>query len=322
MPGSGDIIIAANGQRVVRIVFAATGSIATFAGRGTAGSTGDGGLAAFAELKVPDGLGVLSDGSVLIADTASNRVRVVWPNNTIDTWLGNGTAASLGDSLHRSQALVNRPWKVSVHPITDDVFVTQVDTNRIRRIDGSTGLVSLFVGPPGSNATIELLMVEPHDVTAVPGTTDVFVVSATAGSRVFLINAASRTAMLVGGTGATSGFNGNNIAAIFAAIPRVSGILFHAASRSVLVADHGNNQLRAFPIGGNISTLAGSGIGSIFLNGPSGLAWHPSNSIVVSDYKGNRVQAISAGCLPTPAPVRLLLPELSTPLRFATCNVF
>lgn len=286
-------------------MFAATGSIATFAGRGTAGSTGDGGLAAFAELKMPDGLGMLSDGSVLIADTASHRVRVVWPNNTIDTWMGNGSPSSLGDALHRSLALLNRPWKLSVHPTTDVVFVTEFNSGRIRRVDGQTGIVSLFVGPPGSNATVELAISEPHDVTAVPGTTDAFVVSASGTGRIFYINAASRTAMLIAGTGSSSGFNGNNIAAILATVPRASGVLFHAASQSVLVADNGNGLLRAFSIGANISTLAGSGIGSIYLSAPSGLAWHPSNSIVVSEYSRNRVQVVSEGCLPTFTPVRL-----------------
>lgn len=303
---SGDILIASSTHRVVRIVFAATGTIATFAGRGTAGHSGDGSLAAAAEMRSPDGIVILSDSSVLIADTGSHRVRIVYPNNTIDTWMGNGTAASTGDGLpvHRSQASVNRPWKMTANRNTGDVFIAEYDTGRIRRVHGGSGIVSLLVGPPGSNATVALPLAQPHDVVPLPGSSDAFIVSASSDSRVFLINTASRTAMLVAGTGRTSGFDGNNVAAVTATVALSSGVLFHSASRSVLVADYVNGLLRAFPIGGNISTIAGDGTNGITVfGGPSGLAWLSSGGVLISEYSGNRIRAVSPACLPVTAPV-------------------
>lgn len=250
-------------------------------------------------MRIPDGVVILNDSSVLIADSSSYRVRIVWPNNTIGTWFGNGTAVTSGDGLYRTQATSNRPWKLTANRETGDVFIAERDSGRIRRVDGRTGIVSTVVGPTGSNATVELDILQPHDLVAVPGTTDSFVLSASASSRVFLINTASRTALLLAGTGSSSGFSGNDVPAATSRLPLVSGLLFHSASRTVLAADYANSLLRAFTIGGNVNTVAGNGTGGIFFNGTSALTWHPSGGIILSEYVGNRVRFIAASCLPT-----------------------
>jgi len=51
--------------------------IYTIAGDGTAGYSGDGGLATAAELDGPQGVSVDAAGNVLIADSGNNRIRVV-----------------------------------------------------------------------------------------------------------------------------------------------------------------------------------------------------------------------------------------------------
>lgn len=303
IPGSGDIVIASQAQHVVRIVIAATGGIATFAGSGVFANSGDGGSAAAASMRSPNGLVALSDSSVLVADTKSNRVRVVWPDNTIGTWMGTGVAGGGGDGLHRTQAMVNRPWKLSLDAGSGDVFVTESDTGQIWRVAGATGIVSLFVGPTGTNAAIILTLSQPHDVLALPNATGSYIVSSSAGSRIFLVNTASRSAMLIAGTGSNTSFTADGIAAALSAVPKASGLLFHAASRSILVADCGIGRLRAFSIGGSIITFAGNGTKNVLLIEPSALAWHPSGALLVSEYSGHRVQSIAAACLPSAIPV-------------------
>lgn len=304
--GSGDIVIASQAQHVVRIVLAATGDIATFAGNGVSANSGDGGAAAAASMRSPYGLVSLSDSSVLIADTKSNRVRVVWSDNTIGTWMGNGTAGMSANGIHRSQAMVNRPWKLSFDASSGDVFVTESDTGQIWQVNGATGIVSLFVGPPGSNATVTLLLSQPHDVLVLPNATGSYIVSSSAGSRVFLVNTVARNAMLLAGTGSATEYSADGAAAALSAVPKASGLLFHAASRSIFVADSGAGRLRAFSIGGNMLTFAGNGTNNVSLIEPSALAWHSSGAVLVSEYSGHRVQAISAACLPTAAPVSLV----------------
>jgi sugar lactone lactonase YvrE len=72
----GDLFIADPSNNVIRKVTASTGKITTIAGTGVAGYSGDGSSATSAELDQPTGL-VFLNGSLLIADSANNEVRIV-----------------------------------------------------------------------------------------------------------------------------------------------------------------------------------------------------------------------------------------------------
>lgn len=321
-PGSADLLITSQSANVVRIVMAATGAIANYAGTTAAGFAGDGGLASHAMLNYPTGLAVLNDGSVLIVDRGNHRIRMVSPNYVISTWMGDGTAASTGDGGFRAAARLNNPWKVSSHPVTGDVFVGELSANRVRRVDGRSGIVSTFIGQPGSGALITLTLGinEPHDLLPLPGSTSMFIFSQSAGARVFLINSASRMAMPIAGTG-SFGFNGEGGLATSARFTYAGGNLFHAPSATVLQADRNNWRVRAFTIGGTVSAFAGGGPGPIgdggpatsaTLGGPSGLAWHPlTGDVVIADHGGRRIRAASAGCLPQAFAVSRALTDLS-----------
>ncbi len=74
----GSILIADKDNHCIRVV--KDGKIATFAGTcGTKGFAGDGAAAEKALLNQPFGIGVAPDGTVYIADTLNDRVRVVTP---------------------------------------------------------------------------------------------------------------------------------------------------------------------------------------------------------------------------------------------------
>jgi hypothetical protein len=72
----GGFVLADRFNNRVRKV-APDGMIGTVAGVGTAGFSGDGGLATAAELNNPIGLAVNAEGDYLIADTSNHRVRLV-----------------------------------------------------------------------------------------------------------------------------------------------------------------------------------------------------------------------------------------------------
>jgi streptogramin lyase len=74
---SGNLFIADAGNNVVREVVEATGYIVTVAGTGTAGYSGDGGLASSAQLNGPDGVTVDANGDLFIGDTGNNCIRKV-----------------------------------------------------------------------------------------------------------------------------------------------------------------------------------------------------------------------------------------------------
>ncbi len=72
----GNIYIADTADNKIRVVDA-TGNIHTFAGNGTAGSTGDGAAATAAEINNPQGVIVDANLNVYIADSSGGRIRVV-----------------------------------------------------------------------------------------------------------------------------------------------------------------------------------------------------------------------------------------------------
>ena len=73
-----------------------TGIITTVAGNGTAGFSGDGGMAASAQLNGPSGLAVDGAGSLYIADYNARRVRRVSRDGIITTVAGGGDSALEG----------------------------------------------------------------------------------------------------------------------------------------------------------------------------------------------------------------------------------
>jgi len=88
--GSGDIFIADGGNNRIREVIA-SGNITTVAGNGTAGFSGDGGLATAAELNTPTGLYLDGSGNILIADSSNNRIRKVIVLQPVITASGSAT---------------------------------------------------------------------------------------------------------------------------------------------------------------------------------------------------------------------------------------
>jgi hypothetical protein len=71
---SGTVYVVDRGNHVIRR-FTIGGSIATVAGIGVAGFSGDGGDAALASLNGPSGIALDPTGAVYVADSANQRVR-------------------------------------------------------------------------------------------------------------------------------------------------------------------------------------------------------------------------------------------------------
>lgn len=85
-------------NHLVRRVDATTNLIATVAGTGKPGFSGDGGLATHAELKQPHSIAIPGDGSLYIADIGNHRIRRVnLESGIIDTMSGTGTKGDTPD---------------------------------------------------------------------------------------------------------------------------------------------------------------------------------------------------------------------------------
>ena len=108
----GGFLIADVRNYEVRKVSAA-GVITRVAGTGTAGNSGDDGLATVAEL-VPRSVAVTADGGFLIADNSSNVVRKVSAAGLITRVAGTGTPGDTGDDGPATLAELNEPLGVAV----------------------------------------------------------------------------------------------------------------------------------------------------------------------------------------------------------------
>src|SRR6185436_4539348 len=101
----------------VRRIDAKTGIIATVAGNGSVGYTGDGGPARSASLNEPQGLAVDAKNNLYISDTSNNVIRVVnLLTGVISRVAGSptGVPGNMGDGLAATSAFLNTPTQIAL----------------------------------------------------------------------------------------------------------------------------------------------------------------------------------------------------------------
>jgi trimeric autotransporter adhesin len=79
---SGNLYVAEYGNMIIRQIVVSTGYTTTYAGTGSGGTLGDGGYATSAQLKNPTGVTVDASGSLYIADSGNNKIRMVFEADT------------------------------------------------------------------------------------------------------------------------------------------------------------------------------------------------------------------------------------------------
>ena len=131
----GFLVVDVGNQRIRRVSRA--GAIATVAGTGVNGFSGDAGPATSAELDSPHNVAVLPDGGFLIADTFNHRVRRVSPTGVIATVAGTGVAGFSDGDGSAATAELDLPKALAVLPDRSGFLVGDSANNRVRfvRID-------------------------------------------------------------------------------------------------------------------------------------------------------------------------------------------
>ncbi|MSX20889.1 MAG: hypothetical protein F2795_01105 [Actinobacteria bacterium] len=143
---AGNLYIADNGNHRIRKVDHTTGFISTIAGTGTAGYSGDSGLAINAELHYPTSVSLDAAGNIYLADVSNNVVRkITAATGYITTVAGNGTGGYSGDSGVATSAQMNSPQEAIVD--TDgNLYIADSSNNRIRKVDHTTGYITTIAG--------------------------------------------------------------------------------------------------------------------------------------------------------------------------------
>jgi trimeric autotransporter adhesin len=137
---SGSLFIVDRGNNCIRKL--SGGAIATVAGNGNSGFSGDGGPAASAELNQPYAIAVDPSGNLYIADLENNRVRMV-SKGVITTVAGNGAVGFSGDGGPAVSALLHGPFGVAVDA-AGNLFITDHLNDRIRKV--SNGVIATVAG--------------------------------------------------------------------------------------------------------------------------------------------------------------------------------
>ena len=146
LDAAGNLFWCDTAAHVVRRRDAISGIITTVAGTGAAGYDGDGGRAVEASLNLPTGFAIDKTGNLYIVDTGSHTVRRVDPNTgLIQTIAGNGTAGSNGDGGASIESTLNAPLGIAMDG-AGNLYVSEMGSHRIRRIDVATGLIFSAVG--------------------------------------------------------------------------------------------------------------------------------------------------------------------------------
>ncbi|MDB5281000.1 MAG: hypothetical protein JWO06_75, partial [Bacteroidota bacterium] len=152
---SGNLYIADYANDAIRKVNASTHIITTIAGSSQSqGYTGDGGQATAASLDEPSGIAVDSHGNVYIVDEGNNVIRKITVSTGIITTVvgdgegagfGSGSGNYTGDGGPADSASLNGPTAIAVDA-SDNLYIADQANNVIRKVDGSTHIISTFAG--------------------------------------------------------------------------------------------------------------------------------------------------------------------------------
>lgn len=130
----GNLFIVDQGNSVIRRINLA-GNIITYAGNGTFGYSGDGGLGYNAALNTPTEVAVDRHNALYIADFTNHVVRKVLPSGTISTVAGNGTNGYSGDGGSPLAAQMGGPYGIAINNTGDKMYITDEINNVVRVVN-------------------------------------------------------------------------------------------------------------------------------------------------------------------------------------------
>jgi sugar lactone lactonase YvrE len=156
----GRLLIADSGNHVVRQV-AADGTIATLAGTGKPGNDGDGGPADRAQLSAPAFLFVGPAGHLYVGDPSNHNIRVIEPDGTITTLIGDGAPGYATIGHFPGAAPLSDPNYVVVRA-NGATVISDGGTGRLLTFQPN-GKVALLAGPAEHSITEAMARFEDHD---------------------------------------------------------------------------------------------------------------------------------------------------------------
>ncbi|KKL52971.1 hypothetical protein LCGC14_2280110 [marine sediment metagenome] len=287
----------------------ATGDIDTVAGSGGFGYSGDGWLATFAVLNVPEGVAYDDTNTKLyISDTENHRVRVVDSFGDIYHFAGNGFEGSIGDGGQADSAIFYEPNGVA-YSSTGILYIADLEGHQVRKVDTSTGIITTLAGTgvagySGDGGQAALAQLYQPTALALDEPASTLYIADSWNNRVRAVNLVSEIITTYAGTG-TAGIWAEGVLATNANIDTPWGIALDA-SGNLYIAEtllHGIGKVDINT--GNISTFAGNWIAGYSGDGgaatsaqilaPYGLWFDQSdNKLYIADTWNNVIRVVDA----------------------------
>jgi len=273
--GLGNLYIADQLNNRVRRVDATTGTITTVAGDGVDDFAGDGGAAAAAELGYPADVALDAAGNLYVADLHNHRVRRIdATTGVITTVAGGNTFGFSGDGGPATSAELYTPSGVTCDA-TGDLYLTDGNDQRVRRIDATTGVITTVAGqvdPEGMGPLSRARLADPRAMVVTPALT---LFAGGASGTVQAIRSAPATLEVVAGryphspaTAVLARFRDQTFGS-------VAGIAYDAPSHSIFLTESEANVVHVItatdlddPGSWTIEVLAGDGTAG-FADGPA-----------------------------------------------------
>ncbi|OFW40135.1 MAG: hypothetical protein A3J28_06665 [Acidobacteria bacterium RIFCSPLOWO2_12_FULL_60_22] len=299
---AGDVFIGELlGNRIRKV--SPNGIIATVAGNGTAGFSGDGGPAPSASLNNPRGIALDSAGSIYIADFNNHRIRKITPVGIMNTVAGTGTPSfgSSGDGGAATSASVSSPSGVAVDA-AGNLYIVDSLNSRIRKVSPA-GIITNFAGGafygfsgdggPATNAGLRA----PTGLAVVGGN---LYIADTGNGRIRRVDPSGNIGT-VAGIGLVN-FSGDGGPATGASLSNPESVEVDATG-NLYIADTGGNRIRKVSSAGVITTAAGNGTPAFSgdggpatqssLDGPRGVAVDTAGNLYITDWLNERIRKVS-----------------------------
>ncbi len=244
----------------------ATGIITTVAGNGTIGDNGDNGPATSAQIGLPVGIALDSQGNLYISDEYNNRVRkVAAGSGIVTTFAGTETPGFTGDGGLATAARLFFPGQIAVDG-SDNLYIIDEYNYRIRKV--SKGIITTVAGLDkccGTGANASNTYIGKASGIAADAGGNIYV-SLPYWAQIAKISAAGAVTFIAGN--GTPGYNGDGGLASQAEIFHSSGLSVTAAG-DLLVADEYNSRIRKLTFDTPTQVTAASGDGQSGVAGTS-----------------------------------------------------
>jgi sugar lactone lactonase YvrE len=230
-----------------------------YAGNGTCGYAGDGGVATASEIQTPGDVTVDGAGNLYIADSGNNLIREVDRNGNISTVAGNfGLGAGFsGDGGPATSAQLNFPSGIAVD-LAGNLYIADTQNSRIRKVDLS-GIITTVAGSNSAGfngdggAATSATLNEPVGVRA-DGAGNLFIAD-TSNNVVRKVDLTGKITTVAGDFGLGVGYAGDGGPATSAELNFPDHVSVDAAGE-LFISDGRNFVIRRVNGAGTISTYA------------------------------------------------------------------